>query len=173
MDYSEVWWPRCIYEAHWGNHHLWRWIRPNNHPWNPLKEIPEVWYCLFGILFGYLQWEFHISWYQWGMGIWWYFCSQYHLGLYTKQEPSYLGKIFPVLIWSRMVLTQIITRVYKDSFTLRCHLIDINILTGMSILMPMGRFFDVVICVYYWYHDFIHLYNGPTLVWTSVQFVLQ
>ena len=36
--------------------------------------------------------------------------SIYDLGLYTKQESLYLGKITLVSIWFRMVLTQIITR---------------------------------------------------------------
>jgi hypothetical protein len=34
------------------------------------------------------------------------------------QEPQYLGKITLVLIWFRMVLTQIITHVYRDSVNL-------------------------------------------------------
>ena len=41
------------------------------------------------------------------------FCFRYHLGLYTMQEPSYLGKITQVSICSRMVSTQIITWLYK------------------------------------------------------------
>ena len=45
-------------------------------------------------------------------------CYQYHSGLYTIQEPSHLGKIAQVPIWFRMLLTPIITRVYKDSLTL-------------------------------------------------------
>ena len=52
------------------------------------------------------------------MGIWWYFCSQYHLGLHTMQEPSYLDKIAQVSIWFRMVLAQIIIWIYEDSLIL-------------------------------------------------------
>ena len=37
------------------------------------------------------------------------FNFQYHLGLYTMQGPSYLGKITLVSICFRMVVTQIIT----------------------------------------------------------------
>ena len=39
--------------------------------------------------------------------------------LYTRQEPSNAGKIALVSIWFRVVLTQPITRIYKDSLTLR------------------------------------------------------
>ena len=46
------------------------------------------------------------------------FCIRYHLALYTMQEPQYLGKITLVLIWFRIVLTQIITHVYRDSLNL-------------------------------------------------------
>jgi hypothetical protein len=42
---------------------------------------------------------------------------RYHSGLYTMQELSYLGKVTLVLIWFRMVLTQIITQVFKNSPT--------------------------------------------------------
>ena len=41
-----------------------------------------------------------------------------HSCLKTLQEPWYLGKIALVSIWFRLVLTQIITRGYKDSLTL-------------------------------------------------------
>ena len=34
------------------------------------------------------------------------------------QEPSNLGKIVLVLVWFKMVLTRITTRVYKASLTL-------------------------------------------------------
>jgi hypothetical protein len=45
------------------------------------------------------------------------FSFQYNLVLYTMQEPSYPGKITPVLVWFRRVLTQII-KVFKDPLTL-------------------------------------------------------
>ena len=35
-------------------------------------------------------------------------CFLWHLGLYTMQKLSFLGKIALVSIWFRMVLTQII-----------------------------------------------------------------
>jgi hypothetical protein len=60
------------------------------------------------------------------------------------QEPSYLGKI--TLVWFRMVLTQIITWVYKDSLTLPT---NYQYLTGVIILIPTGRVFDTIIVVDY------------------------
>lgn len=39
-------------------------------------------------------------------------------GLYTMQEPTYLSKIVLETICLEMVLTQIITHVYKDSITI-------------------------------------------------------
>ena len=69
------------------------------------------------------------------------------MGLYTKQESSYLGKTIVVSIWSRMVLTQIMIRIYKDS-----HL-DIftkyQDLIGITILIPTCRFFNIIIGVDY------------------------
>ena len=52
-------------------------------------------------------------------GFWQYFCFQYHSGLDTMQEPSHLGTISLVSIRLKVVLTQIITQVFKDSLTLR------------------------------------------------------
>ena len=46
------------------------------------------------------------------------FCFQYHSGLYTMQEPSYLGRIAEISIWFRMVLTQMVIWIYTDSLTL-------------------------------------------------------
>ena len=70
------------------------------------------------------------------------FCFQYGLGLYTMQEPSYLNKITLLYMWYRMVVTQIITWVYKDS-----HL-DIPTkyqnLTSVTILLPTERFFVII-----------------------------
>ena len=86
--------------------------------------------------------------------LWWCFCFQYHLGLYTMQEPSYLGK-----------LSQIITRVHKDS-----HLnlpIKYQYVTGITILIRMGK----VLSYLYWCWlliPCIHLYTRPALV-TALQ----
>ena len=44
--------------------------------------------------------------------------SLYHVGLYTMQELSYLGKSTLVSIWFSNGMTQIRTQVYKDSLTL-------------------------------------------------------
>ena len=62
------------------------------------------------------------------------------------QEPSYLGKITVVSIWFRMVLTQIMTWVCKDSFTFPT---KYQCLTGVTILIPTGRVFDTIIDVDY------------------------
>jgi hypothetical protein len=61
-----------------------------------------------------------------------------------QEEPSYLSEIVLVSIRFRMILTQIITRVYKDCFILR-HTPYINILTDFAILIPTDRFFNTVI----------------------------
>ena len=61
--------------------------------------------------------------------------------MYSVQEPLYLGKTALLLIWFRMVSTQIITQVYKGSLTLR-NPPNINIiLTGITSLTPVGGFF--------------------------------
>ena len=59
------------------------------------------------------------------------------------QEPSYLGKIALVSIWFRMVFTQIITRIQKDSLTF-AYPPNINIQLGSQILIPTGRFFTII-----------------------------
>ena len=89
------------------------------------------------------------------MGIWGYVGFQYHSSLYTKQEPSYPGKIALESIWFTMVSTQKSTQVYKDSLTLT-YPANINILTGITILIPMGRFFGISSYVDYWYHAFTY-----------------
>ena len=96
------------------------------------------------------------------MGIWWHFCFRYHLDLYTMQEPSYLSKMALVWIWIRMVLTLIISQVYK-----RFSHLDIptkhQILTGVTILISTGR----VRWNHYWCWFLIpciDLYTTPTLV---------
>ena len=61
------------------------------------------------------------------------------------QESSYLsGNIF-VSIWSWILLTQIVTKVYKECLTLTQH--QISIFSGITILLPMIRFFDTNIDV--------------------------
>ena len=66
----------------------------------------------------------------------------YHLGLYTMQEPQYLGKITLVLIWFKMVLIQIITHVNRDSLNLDGpikyqHLIVLQCLYHIGSLIPL------------------------------------
>ena len=81
--------------------------------------------------------------------------SQYHTGLYIIQESSCLDKSVLVLMWFRMVLTQITTWVKQDS-----HL-DIptkyQYLTGMTILICSSRFFDAIVEGDYWYHEFTYI----------------
>jgi hypothetical protein len=67
------------------------------------------------------------------MGSWQCLYFRYHSGLYTMQEPSHLSKI--VLVWCRMVSTQIITLVYKNSLTL-IHPPNINFLVVLQIWFP-------------------------------------
>ena len=62
------------------------------------------------------------------------------------QERSYLGKIVVVSLLCRMVLAQMITWVYKDSLTVR-YPPNINILTGITILIPMGSLVDTIVGV--------------------------
>ena len=72
---------------------------------------------------------------------------QYHSSLHTMQEePSYLSIILVSMTFT-MVLTQIITGVYKDCLILR-HTPYINILTGITILIPTDWFFDTIIDVW-------------------------
>ena len=73
------------------------------------------------------------------MGIWWYFCSQCHLGLHTMQEPSYLDKIAQVSLRFRMVLAQIITQIHEDSHTLT-YPPNVNIWLVLQIWCPQVGF---------------------------------
>ena len=54
------------------------------------------------------------------------------------QESSYQRKVVLISIWFRMVLTQTITWVYKDSLTLtHTHQLSKK-LTGITLLIPVG-----------------------------------
>ena len=94
------------------------------------------------------------------MGIWQYFDVRYHSGLYTMQEPPYLRKIALVSIWFRMA-----SGIQRFS--------DLEIytkyeyLTVITILTPMGRFFDTMIDVDFWYHAFTYI---PDQYWLSPVF---
>ena len=72
----------------------------------------------------------------------------YHLGLYTMQEPSYLGKIAPDI---KMVLNGIDPN--TNSGTQRFSHLDIptkyQYLTGSTILIPKGTFVDSIVDVNY------------------------
>ena len=66
---------------------------------------------------------------------------------------SYLGKITLVSLWSRMY-----TKILSP-----WHIHQYEYLTGITILIPVSRFFDTIDDVVYWYYC-IHLYIRPTLV---------
>ena len=87
-------------------------------------------------------------WYQSGMDILMVICR-------SGYTPWYLGKISMVSIWFRMVLTQIITQIYKDSFdvpTKYQYLWYYHFDTHGYVLWC--HFNDVD----YWYHAFTYMY---------------
>lgn len=63
------------------------------------------------------------------------------------QEPSHLGEITLESIWFRMVLTGIITRVYKDSLGLtyppKCQYLT----NTLKKIIPTSKFFDTIVDV--------------------------
>ena len=61
------------------------------------------------------------------------------------QKLLYVGKIVLVSICFRMLLTQVKTPYLEISS-------KYQYLTGITILIPMGRFFDTIIDVDYCYH---------------------
>jgi hypothetical protein len=81
------------------------------------------------------------------------------------QEPTYLGKRAPVSVWFRMVLTQIMTRMYKDSLTLT-YPFKYEDLTGITILRHTGRFFVTIVDVSYQYHAVTYILDQHWL-WRS------
>jgi hypothetical protein len=65
----------------------------------------------------------------------------------TMQEPSYLENIIRlVAVWSRMVVNQQITLVYKDSLNLT-NSPNIKYLTRIVIMIPTCRYLDTIIDV--------------------------
>ena len=95
---------------------------------------------------------------------------RYHPSLYTTQNLSHPDKkITPeVSTWFRMILTQLITWVYKDS----SHFDEptkYQYLTCITILIPTSKSFDTIITVDIRYHAFTYTYTGPTLTHTSNQ----
>ena len=89
-----------------------------------ISSVDMVCFVFFSFLlisFQYLYWRFNHFLLPLGYGYLTLFLLYFphQLGLCPMQEPSYLGKIDLVSIWFRMVLTQMITWVYKDSLTLR------------------------------------------------------
>ena len=81
---------------------------------------------------------------------------QYHSGLCTIQESSHLGNIFLVSIWFRMVLTQIITWIYIDSFIMR-YPPNINIWLVLQFWYQSSMFSDTIIDIDYWHHVFTYI----------------
>ena len=93
------------------------------------------------------------------------FLFWYHSGLYAMQKPLYLGKIILVSIWVRMVLTQIITRAYKDSVTLTCSL---NINMWLELQFWYWRVGSLITGCWWLLVPCIPLYTSPTLDHTSL-----
>ena len=82
------------------------------------------------------------------MSIWHYLCFRYHLGLYSMQAPSYLGKLILVSTW------------FQNGIQIFSHL-DIPhqtsiLLISLTILIPTGLFIDTIVDVvdYYWHNAF-------------------
>ena len=72
------------------------------------------------------------------------------------QEPSHLPKMALVSIWFRTVLAQIRTLgIWRFSHPEIPAKYRYSI--GVTILRPMGRFFDTIIGVDYWFHTFTHI----------------
>lgn len=107
------------------------------------------------------------------------FSSSYQPGLYTMQEPSYLGQTTLAWVWFSMVLTQLFTHVYNDSLTLThppnikylttkllqlCYPVNIKYSTAITIMISTGRF----LCYHYGCLLLIpmrsHLHTDPTWV---------
>ena len=78
-------------------------------------NIFQVYIISFSYLFfeNFMFFDIYKVWIFDGIVLWLLFGS-----IYTMQESSYLGNITLVSIWFRMVLTQIITHVYKNSLAL-------------------------------------------------------
>ena len=100
------------------------------------------------------------------MDIWQYMYFRDHLGLCTILKPSYLGSIVLVSVWCRMGSVD----PNKNSGVHRFSELHIptkyQYLTGITILIPMGRFFHSIIDVDYLY-PCIHLHTDTTLVWAT------
>jgi hypothetical protein len=72
------------------------------------------------------------------------------------QEFSYLGKIALLSISFSMILTQIITQVYKDSLTLT-YTSSIKYLAGITILITTDRSFNTLIDDDYQHQAFTYI----------------
>lgn len=72
------------------------------------------------------------------------------------QKSSFLGNIGVVSMWLKILLTQTLTRAYKDSpwHTHRISIFD----WYYTIFIPIGRLFDAIIDFAYWYHA--HTYTS-------------
>ena len=87
-------------------------------------------------------------------------------GSHAMQEFSYLGKIALLSISFSMILTQIITQVYKDSLTLT-YTSNIKYLAGITILITTDRFFNTIIDDDYQHQAFTYIPDqnwwGPSI----------
>ena len=84
----------------------------------------------------------------------------FDLGLYTMQEPSYLGKDALISICYRMVLTLIMTWVYKDALTLT-HPPNISIWLVLQFWYPWAGSFILLLMLII---DTMH----PSVFWSNI-----
>ena len=92
----------------------------------------------------------------------------YHAGTYIYHARTLIPKQNRLVwIWFRMVSTQIEQLGYTKILS-PWHTHQISVLTVITNLIPMGKFFDTIVVVY-WYHGFIESYTNPILVSTPTQ----
>ena len=83
-----------------------------------------------------------------------FFLFWYQLGLHNMHKSSHLGEIILLPMWFRMSMTKI-SWVYKYHLTFDVP-ITYQYVTSVTILIPMGIFFDNIVGVNYWYHVFTY-----------------
>lgn len=112
---------------------------------------------------------YHLSVYNEDVIVFWDRCVVWHftiflfliqyLDLHTMQGPSCPSKITLVSIWIRVVLTKTISRVNENSLTLTYIPTQYQHLTDIIIMIPMGRFFNTIMELGYWYHAVTYVPN--------------
>ena len=84
---------------------------------------------------------------------------RYYSGLQTMQESSFQGNIGVVSMWLKIVLTQTLTRAYKDSLTLTYPL-NINIWLILQYLYPwVGYLMPLLMLIIDTVHTPVHQTN--------------